>query len=225
MIFSDYTDETMENFDAVLENYGVKRSEGIVMEGDNQHYALQMPYYLVPNIGSADAAGDAASGEYLVLAPYAQGIQKLENIRDSVAVSSLLTTSDRAYSKININGDTLEKDENDIEGPFDLGVSIKETLGNGKETQIVYYTTSGLLDAQVNQLVSGGNQQLVMSSLNWMTDSEENTSVSIPSKNLQISYLTLTDYDASFWKIWTLILIPGAFLVVGFVIWFRRRRA
>lgn len=225
MIFSDYTDKSMENFDAVLENYGVKRSEGIVMEGDNQHYALQMPYYLVPNISSTEAAGDAASGKYPVLAPYAQGIQKMENVRNSVTVSSILTTSDSAYSKVNINGSALEKEAGDIEGPFDLGVSIKETLEGGKETKIVYYTTSSLLDDQVNQLVSGGNQQLVMSSLNWMTDSEESTSVSIPSKNLQVSYLTLTDYDASFWKIWTLILIPGAFLVAGFVIWFRRRRA
>ena len=35
MIFSDYTEESMDNFDAVLKNYGVERTEGIVIEGDS----------------------------------------------------------------------------------------------------------------------------------------------------------------------------------------------
>lgn len=43
MIFSDYTGTEMKNFDAILENYGVKRAEGLVFEGDSQHYAMQMP--------------------------------------------------------------------------------------------------------------------------------------------------------------------------------------
>jgi len=42
---------------------------------------------------------------------------------------------------------------------------------------------------------------------------------------LSVSYLTLTDYDAAFWKICTIGLIPGFFLVVGFVVWMKRRKA
>lgn len=225
MIFSDYTDAALDNFDALLENYGVQRVDGIVFEGDSQHYAMQMPYYLVPAINSTEATSEVASSGYYALAPYAQGIQKLEDVRDTLTVESLLTTSDKAYSKTNMNSSSIEKEDGDIEGPFDLGVSITETLSDGKETQIVYYSTSNILDSQVNQMVSGGNEQLVMASLNWMTDTEESTVVSIPSKSLEVSYLTLTDYDASFWKICTIGLIPGFFLIAGFVIWFKRRKA
>lgn len=225
MIFSDYTGENMENFDAILENYGIKRSEGIVLEGDAQHYAMQMPYYLVPNINSADAVSEAASAGYYVLAPYAQGIQKTEDIRDTVTIESLLTTSDSAYSKTNVQSSTLEKEEEDVDGPFDLGVSITESLDNNKETQIVYYSTSNILDSKVNQMVSGGNETLIMSSLNWMCSSDENTTISIPSKSLEVSYLTLTAYDSSFWKICTIGLIPGFFLAAGFVVWIKRRKA
>lgn len=225
MIFSDYTEEKLENFDSILENYGVKRADGIVFEGDTQRYGMQMPYYLIPEIQSADASGDVASSGYMVLAPYAQGIQKLEEVRDTLTVESLLTTSDSSYSKTNMNSDTLEKEEEDIEGPFDLGVSITETVGEDKETQIVYYSTANLMDNQINQLVSGGNAQMILSSLNWMTGSEEQTNVSIPSKNLQVSYLTLTAYDTSFWTICTIGLIPGFFLIVGFVVWYKRRKA
>ena len=225
MIFSDYTTEDMPNFDAILENYGVQRTEGVVFEGDKQHYAMQMPYYLVPTINSTDASSETASAGYYVLAPYAQGIKQLDDVRDTVKIESILTTSDQAYSKTDLNSNTIEKEDGDVEGPFDLGVSITESLDDDKETQIVYYSTSNLMDSQTNQMVSGGNEKLIMESLKWMTDTEESASVSIPSKSLEVSYLTITDYDAAFWKICTIALIPGIFLVIGFVVWIKRRKA
>lgn len=224
MIFSDYTTESMDNFDAVLKNYGVERVDGIVIEGDTQHYA-QMPYYLVPTVNSTDAISDFASQGYYVLMPYAQGIKQSNDIRDTVTVNSLLTTSDSAYSKVDVNSGDIEKADGDANGPFDLGVSITETLDNDKETQIVYYTSSNLMDSQINQMVSGGNEQMIISSLNWMCSNDETATISIPSKDLQVSYLTLTAYDVSFWKICVMGLIPGVFLVIGFMVWLKRRKA
>ena len=157
--------------------------------------------------------------------PYAQGIKQTDNLRDTVTVNSLLTTSDSAYSKVDVNSDTIDKSDDDIDGPFDLGVSITETLDDDKETQIVYYTSSNLMDSQINQMVSGGNEQMIMSSLNWMCSSDETETISIPSKNLQISYLTLTAYDVSFWKIMVMGIIPVIFLVIGFMVWLKRRKA
>ncbi|MFR1201986.1 MAG: Gldg family protein [Blautia sp.] len=225
MVFSDYTESTLTNFAAVLENYGVKAADGIVFEGDNQHYGMQMPYYLLPTVNSTDASSETASSGYYIIMPYAQGIQKLDDVRDTVTVEDILTTSDSAYSKTNLQSETLEKEDGDVEGPIALGVSIKEDVGDGKKTQIIYYSSSYIMDSQMNQLVSGGNEKLVTESLNSMVSTEETTTVSIPSKSLEVSYLTISDYDASFWKICTIGLIPGIFLVAGFVIWFKRRKA
>ena len=224
MIFSDYTEEGMTNFDAILANYGVQRTEGVVVEGDSQHYA-QMPYYLVPTVNSTDAITDFASKGYYVLMPTAQGIQKTDDVRDTVTIESLLTTSDSAYSKVDVNSGSIEKTDDDIEGPFDLGVSITETLDDDKETQIVYYSSSSLMDSQINQMVSGGNEQMIMESLSWMCSSDETSTISVPAKDLQVSYLTLTAYDTSFWKIVIMGLIPLAFLVIGFGVWLKRRKA
>ena len=225
MIFSDYTQDDLPNFDAVLENYGVKCAEGIVFEGDNQHYGMQMPYYLVPAVNSTDASSETASAGSYVLAPYAQGIQKTDDVRDTVTIDSILTTSDKAYSKTNMQSSNIEKEDGDVDGPFDLGVAITEKLDDDKETQIVYYSTANLMESQVNQMVSGGNEKLLLESLNWMTSTDDSNSVSIPSKSLESTSLTVTDYDAAFWKICTIGLIPGVFLVAGFLIWFKRRKA
>ena len=225
MIFSDYTQDDLPNFDAVLANYGVKRAEGIVFEGDSQHYGMQMPYYLVPTVNSTDASSETASAGSYVLAPYAQGIQKTDDVRDTVTIDSILTTSDQAYSKTNMQSSQIEKEDGDVDGPFDLGIAITEKLDDDKETQIVYYSTANLMESQVNQMVSGGNEKLLLESLSWMTSTDESSSVSISSKSLQSASLTVTDYDAAFWKICTIGLIPGVFLVAGFLIWLRRRKA
>ena len=225
MIFSDYTEGSMDNFDAVLENYGVERVDGIVIEGDAQHYAMQMPYYLLPDVGSAEAVSDFSSQGYFILAPYAQGIRQLDNVRDTLTIESLLTTSDDAYSKTDLNTETLEKTDEDIDGPFDIGVSITEEVDDDKTTQIVYYSTANLMDSQINQMVAGGNEQMITESLNWMCSTDETSTISIPSKSLEVSYLTVTAYDAAYWKICVMGLIPGVFLVVGFVVWLKRRKA
>ena len=225
MIFSDYTQDDLPNFDAVLANYGVKRAEGIVFEGDSQHYGMQMPYYLVPTVNSTDASSETASAGSYVLTPYAQGIQKTDDVRDTVTIDSILTTSDQAYSKTNMQSSQIEKEDGDVDGPFDLGIAITEKLDDDKETQIVYYSTANLMESQANQMVSGGNEKLLLESLSWMTSTDESSSVSISSKSLQSASLTVTDYDAAFWKICTIGLIPGVFLVAGFLIWLRRRKA
>ena len=212
------------NFDSLLEHYGVKRAEGLIFEGDAQYYAMQMPYYLIPDINSTEFTNQVVSEGYYVLAPYAQGIQKLDDIRDTLQIESLLTTSDKAYSKVNTASGTMEQEEGDIQGPFDIGVSITETV-NDRTTQIVYFSTVNLLENQVNRMVSGGNEKLIMGVMNQLCSSDETLSVSVPSKSLEVSYLTLTTYDSAYWKIIVTILIPGAFLVLGFGVWFKRRKA
>lgn len=223
IIFSDYTTEEMPNFEEVLANYGVQKTEGVVFEGDKQHYILKMPYYLVPEIQTADITVDLTEEGRYVLMPAAQGIQKMENVRDTLEITSLLKTSESAYSKVNTDSTVIEQEEGDIAGPFDLGVLIKETVENEKETQVVYFSSSALLQAQVDELVSGGNTELITSTLSYLCKSQD--SLSIPSKSLQTSYLTITDHDRSFWSICTIGIIPLAFLLVGFMIWMKRRKA
>ena len=224
MIFSDYTEADMKNFDEILANYGLERTDGIVFEGDSQHYAMQMPYYILPDIGNTEAVSDMASDGFMVLAPFAKGIVKSDDVRNTVTVNSLLSTSEQAFSKTNLSSGSLDKEDGDADGPFDVGVSVTENIDD-KETKLVYYSASSLLDSQVNQMVSGGNEKLVMESLKWMVDTEETVTVSIPSKSLQVSSLMIPGYDASFWKICVMGVIPGFFLVAGFVVWFKRRRA
>ena len=227
LIISNYTDEEMPNFESVLENYGVRPVDGIVMEGDTAHYISQNPYYLLPNIESNDVTSNLSSQSRYVLTPLAQGIETLDNIRDSLDIQSILTTSDSAYSKTDLeNMQTMEKEDSDIDGPFDLGVSITEDVGDDAQTQIVYYASSSIFDDTIDSYVSGTNYELLSSSLSWLCQSEaDNTNtISIPSKSLDTSMLTISAADVNFWSIFVTAVIPVCILLIGFGIWMKRRK-
>ena len=75
---------------------------------------------------------------YLLL----RGIETLDDVRDSIEITPLLTTSDSAYSKVDVaNMESYEKEEGDIDGPFNIGVYITEELEDNT-TEIIYYSSS-----------------------------------------------------------------------------------
>lgn len=226
LIVSNYSSEEMPNFASVLENYGVKTADGIVLEGDTNHYISQNPSYLLPNIESNDITSSLSSGSRYILMPLAQGIVKSDNYRDSLEITDILTTSDGSYSKVNVEDmQTMEKESDDINGPFAVGVSITENLDDEKETQIVYYSSEALFNDQMNTMVSGANYELISASVNWMCESEEDSNtISIASKSYDTSTLTIPAADASFWSIFVTAVVPVVILVIGGGIWMKRRK-
>lgn len=226
LIVSNYSSEEMPNFASVLENYGVKTADGIVLEGDTNHYISQNPSYLLPNIESNDITSSLSSGSRYILMPLAQGIVKSDNHRDSLEITDILTTSGSSYSKVKVEDmQTMEKESDDIDGPFAVGVSITENLDDEKETQIVYYSSEALFNDQMNTMVSGANYELISASVNWMCESEEDSNtISIASKSYDTSTLTIPAADASFWSIFVTAVVPVVILVIGGGIWMKRRK-
>lgn len=224
-IVSNYTDEDMSNFNRVLENYGVRPVNGIVFEGDSDHFVSQNPYYLLPNIENNEITSQLSSQSRYVLAAMAQGISQIENVRDSLEISSILSTTDSSYSKTDLeNMETMEKEEGDIQGPFDLGVMITEKVDDEKETQIVYFSSQSLFDDSANAMVSGTNYELLSASLGWMCNTDETNTVSIPSKSYDNTSLVIPAADANFWSIFVTAMLPLCVLALGFAIWMKRRK-
>ena len=225
MIISDYTGTEMTNFKKILTNYGVEPVEGLILEGSADHYVFQNPSTLLPVINSNEITSDLLDQNLNVLMPMTQGIGRTEEKRDSLGIESLLSTTDHAYSKVNVeNMKTMEKESGDIDGPFDLGVSITETIDEKRETQIVYFASSGIFDDNMNALTAGANFNLITSSINWMCENEEGNTLVIPAKSLDVTPLMIPAADVGFWSIFVTVFLPGALLILGTCIWLKRRK-
>lgn len=126
VIVTDYTDVEMPNLESVLEYYGMEKAEGVVLESDNGHY-VQVPYYLLPEVESTEISEDL-TGSYVLLAA-AQGLTVSDDLRDGLTVTNVLSTSDNAYSKTDVqNMKTYAKESGDIDGPFAVGAIASETV-------------------------------------------------------------------------------------------------
>ena len=206
-------DGELTNLYGILENYGITAAQGIVSEGDRSHYAFQAPYVLLPELGDSDITAPLTEKNYYAIVPVAAGLQ----LGDDSRVTALLTTTESAYSKTSgYSQTTYEKEERDIDGPFALGVDIAD----GGE--LVFFTSSYLLEDMYNAYSSGANSDLVMNALSSLLG--ERQAMSIRSKSLNYNYLTISESAASLLKLVMIGMVPLLYLAMGgAALWDKRR--
>lgn len=217
-------EDELSNLEALMENYGITTTDGIVVEHDQNHYSWGTPYYLLPELESHDITNPLNHSGYRVLLPLAQGLTVRDDLPDGVTVIKLLTTSDDSISKASgYSMATYEAEEGDAEGPFALAVSVTETLDDGLYSHILWVSSSLLLDETANTMVSGGNLDFFLNMVNYLCE-PEGSSISIHAKTLSTEYLTMDNATVSTLKLLMLGVIPIAYLLIGIIIWFRRKR-
>lgn len=94
--------------------------------------------------------------------------------------------------------------------------------GAGTQTRIALYTTSYLIDSQIDTLVAGGNSALFINSLNWICAGKQ--TVSIAAKGMSVDYLVLSSRDVTLWSTLFIGVLPALVLTAGGIVWYRRRK-
>lgn len=216
-----YREVATPNLDAVLAYMDLSIADGLVVEEDQNNY-YQVPFYILPTV-AASSYTTGIYGEYYVFAPYSQGILVPEAQEGgAVRYNKFLRTSSSAYSMRNFESATeYGRQEGDAEGPFALGVEAVKTLEDGEAVMVVYSSPQMFTD-DASLMVSGANQMLFTNTVSHFVDHE--TTVSIPAKDYEVSTLMITRKSALTLGLITIILLPVGSLVIGFVVWFRRRR-
>ena len=215
-----YTENSQERYLSLIEKYIAKVQDGMVLEGDEDHY-YQNLLYLFPNIEYDDLTYNITDNYIFV--PYASGILIDEKAEEDGKIHYLLTTSESAFGRVDpVEHTELEKVEGDIDGPFALAAYTGKTLEDGTEQKLMVYTSAVLFTSGADEMVSGQNLRLFTNTISSLVDVP--ASISIPAKNYEISYLTLPTSDIMFISILITIIVPLFFLVTGLFIWLGRRK-
>lgn len=216
--------EKLSNLEALMADYGVSTVDGIVVESDQSHYVWGTPYFLLPDIASHAITTPLTEGGYRVLLPISQGLTVADDLRDTLSVTKLLTTSSSAFAKAaGYDLTTYEKEEGDVNGPFALAVAISDTVDDGITGDIVWVSSAALVDDQTNTQVSGGNQDFFLNALGYLCQAEQ-SSLSIHAKSLSSDTLTMDSAAVSALTVAVVGVIPAAVITLGIVIWIRRKR-
>jgi ABC-2 type transport system permease protein len=209
-------DGSLDNLYGLLADYGVETEEGIVVEGDREHYAFQAPYILMPDMASSEITDSLIDEHYYPIMPISQAL-KVEDTTG--AVTALLTTSDESFSKTaGYSLSTYEKEEGDVDGPFAVAVSV----ACANDGQMIWFSSSSFLDDTYNAYSSGANVDLGMNALSSMIGQSE--AVAIRTKSLNYNYLTISASTASVLKVLMIGVFPLVYLGIGVVVVLRRRR-
>lgn len=217
VLYTDMMDEeTMPNLLSVAQAMGMTVGEGMIVEGDASRTVRGYNYYLLPILSSHTITDPLIDGGYYVMLPMAQ---PLETLDDGVTtVTPILTTSEDAYSKLaGYEMTTTEREDGDLDGPFNVGL-VAERDG----AKMVWFSSPLLLDENVNLMIAGANYDLFLNALGWMCEQEE--SVSIRAKSLDVQALTVPQSQASLWSAIMIGVIPLALAAAGIVIYVRRKR-
>lgn len=226
LLFTDYSQEEMPNLESLLTNYGLQKGTGIVMEGDSSYYYPQRPDVLIPEINTDSSVLSGLTDDVYALIQDAQPVETLEEYRDTLEIENLLTTTDSGYVK-EVSDDgmiSFQQEEGDDTGTFVVGVSVTEAIDDETESQLIYFSSSTLTADELDQYVSGGNSEILSCILTNLCEMEDNITFNIPAKSLSVEYLSYTNQSAAIFKVIVIAVIPAAFLLVGFIIWMKRRK-
>lgn len=217
-----YTDADMTNFKSLLSYMGITVTDGLVIEGssDNHYYGSQ--YMLFPNMTDSIYT-QGIYGSYYIYAPYSQGILIEDEAAEDMSYTTILYTSEEAFAREGVENQTnMTKAEGDLEGPFKIGVKAEKSLEDATATMVVY-SCDMLFTDYISQQVSGANCKLFLNTASSFTDVRE-SSISVPVKAYELSSITMTSSNVVFLGVLTIVVMPLALLLIGFAIWFGRRK-
>ena len=209
--------EDTPNFDGILSAYDIQVTNGLVMDSDSSHY-YQYPFYLLPDVASATQTSKVSN---YVFMPYAQALTNAGVHTDTITWTDLLTTSDNAYVKTDIsNITTFEKESGDQSGKFTLAANVTDSE-SGADITVVASVLAFSNDA--DSIVSGQNLALFKGIASTFASSD--SAVSIDAKPYTYTTLSVNQSVAIMSETLLVMVLPVALIVIGIVIWYRRRRA
>lgn len=233
-----WTEAEMTNLGSVLADYGLTIGREVIVETSQSGYT-QNPFYLLPTIESTDITS-SLSGNYYIFMPYCINIgQDSEN--DTANITPLLTTSSASYGKADIqNATSYDKEDGDVDGPFNVGVMSEITVNSGdtsvttaseptesessqeKTSKVIVYASDSVFTQEADSMVAGSNSQLFKNSLNSMITAD--TNISIPVKDYNLNSLTVPALQKAVIGVITTVVLPLVLLIIGIVVAVRRRK-
>jgi len=214
--------EPLPNYKSITDEYCIAFGDDIILEGNRSYSFNANPYYILPTRANHDITSKIAKNTYMLTA-FAASIAPTENVRSSVKIEPLLVTSRESYAK---NADSVytEKEQGDAAGPFGVAVAVTNSvyMPEAVTTKLVVVGTSSIVDAAVNEVVSGGNTDFILNSINWLNDESDYVYIP-PQVNAGLGNLVMSDMHGLILTVAAIFVLPCGILATGIIVWLKRR--
>jgi ABC-type uncharacterized transport system involved in gliding motility auxiliary subunit len=222
--------QTTTGLDDLLSAWGIQVRNDIIVDPKFGFYG-QAYIPVVSAYGNHQVVKDMVGlGTFF---PSARSLTRATNAPAGRSAVALFASSDASWGETDFEQVKNQKPQldvnTDVKGPLDLAYAVEVT--GEKPTRLVVFgnstfITNGTLNARITvggqqQRVQSGNGLLFEYALHWLAGQE--TLIQIPPKSSEPRQLFLTGEQQSFVFWSSFLLIPLAILIIGAVVWWRRR--
>ena len=227
LILGDTTADT-PNLDGIMSDYGLKKVSGYI--ADTQRCYQGNYYAIFPQLSLSGDLGSGISNQ-MVLLLNSLGMEKTDTDNDNLTVTPFMQTSSSGYAVTEddqtqgqyilgaVSTNTVSEDSSDSDSEdTDDSTDSTET----KTARLTVLASASMISSDItDQLTTLDNLTLFVNSVTENFDNVSN--VAIEAKSLSTE--TNTPMHAGAFSILVIFIIPLAILIIGFVIWMRRRKA
>ena len=205
--------------EALLKDYGIKLGNDMVV--DPTMYVPPDPRNVVPQYSYHAIVEKMSGSNILTVMPYMRSVQQVDPGIKGVSQTVFLKTSDKGWGVTDLKAKSLKHSPGDTKGPVPLAMACELTLPDNpaKKARVVVYGGSNFLTN--NFLQAPGNGDLGVNTLSWAA--EEENKISIHPKEDEARIVNLTSVSANIMFYLPVILIPAGTLLLGILVWYRRR--
>ena len=207
------------NLDEFMEEWGVKIGQGIVCEQSGDNY-YRFPYYTITTDISDNFTQDV-NGDPVLLNCMSRPITLLFDESGNNGTEAYVKSTGNAYVMDMKTGDQLSKG-GQIYTAVASKVVFSSEYGDGTYSNIIVYGAVETLADSYLSFTQFSNREYVLSLLNGVTH-KTSTGVTIEPKVITGNVYDLTDSQRSVLQ-WTFtLIIPVIVLIIGGIIWLRRK--
>ena len=226
LILGDTTSEQLPNLMGILSDYGMKEADGYI--ADPKRCYQGNAYYLFPQLS---VSGDLANGisSQMVLLVNTHGLELSDPARDTISVNAFMSTTNNAYAVT---------EDAQTEGSYTLGAVATESISKDDgddaedenstddsetpESRLTVISSASMIDSQITDAFTTlENTTLFMNAVTANFDGVKN--ISIEPKSLSVEYNTVQ--HSGLLSLLVIFGVPIVLLIVGFSVWYRRRKA
>ncbi|MGB8646133.1 MAG: GldG family protein [Anaerolineae bacterium] len=209
----------------LLTSWGLQLNNDLILDPDPQFNYQGNPALLVfGNLPTHPVTQDMTG--YAVLVPF--GARSIGVVQGSDKTpTALFTTSSQSCAKTDFaalqNQQQLQCDPaKDNKGPFVVGYAVEGTAPAGSQRTPRLVVVGNSQFASNQALQNQGNGYIVGNMINWLAGQEQ--LIAIPAKATVTHQLNVTTgQDTIFIELSTIGLVPLIFIIVGGLMWWRRR--
>lgn len=226
---ADYTQNSTTNIDSLLAEWGIKIGDGVVGDSNTSNTASSSQFVIGNYINTEEDNyyDDNVSDTSLpVLSYYSRPIELLFDQKDNRLTYPLVTTDDTAFVYTEDMQSEVENGTFDPETGSYTTMAVARKYVFNSDNEAVYSSvlavgSSYMLDSSITGATYYNNGDYFISALNTLTG--KTSGISIVAKDLTSTTFDMDQATYNTCFIVFVILIPLAVLVIGIVVYVRRR--